>query len=99
LLEQGETINSILPMIFLFFRRMWIVHELKMSGKSESQILKELGGSSYYYKDIFNSLDNFTKEKFFYIFEQLELSEIQLKTSQKHEESILTMLIYNICKF
>jgi DNA polymerase III subunit delta len=98
LLEQGESLASIFPMIFLFFKRMWMVKELSRSGMQQKQILSELGGNAYYYKDIFNSLKNFTSKQFINIFKQLEQSEILLKTSQKHDESILTMIIYNICK-
>lgn len=98
LLEQGESLAAILPMIFLFFRRMWIVKELASSGLNQQQIVKNLGGSTYYYKDIFSSMNNFSTNHLLFIFEQIEQSEIQLKTSQKNEESILTMLVYYICK-
>jgi len=98
LLEQGESINSILPMIFLFFRRMWLVNDLLNRGMNRQKILAELGGSSFYYKDIFNSVNNFSKAKLISIIEHLEQADIQLKTSQKKDASILTMLIYNICK-
>ncbi len=98
LLEQGESLVSILPMIFLFFRRMWVVKELTKRGMNRQQIISELGGSAYYYKDIFASINNFSDSRISFIFEQLELSEIQLKTSQKSDESILTLLVYYICK-
>ncbi len=99
LLEQGESLAAILPMVFLFFRRMWVVKELASTGLSRQQIVKNLGGSEYYYKDIFSSMKNFSTPHLMIIFEQIEQSEIQLKTSQKHDESILTLLVYYICKF
>ena len=97
LLEQGESLTSIFPMIYLFFKRMWVVKELSNTGLKQKQILSELGGNAYYYKDIFNSLKNFSTPQFTSIFKHLEQSEILLKTSQKRDESILTMIIYNIC--
>jgi DNA polymerase-3 subunit delta len=98
LLEQGESLASIFPMVFLFFKRMWVVKEMLNSGMGQKQIVSELGGSSYYYKDIFNSHKNFSGAQLRTIFKNLEQSDILLKTSQKRDESILTMIIYNICK-
>lgn len=98
LLEQGESLASIFPMVFLFFKRMWVVKEMLKTGKRQKQIISELGGSPYYYRDIFSSQKNFSVGQLKHIFQYLEQSDILLKTSQKHDESILTMLIYNICK-
>lgn len=98
LLEQGETLASMLPMIYLFFKRMWIVKEMLNLGKAQKQILSELGGNAFYYRDIFKFHKNFSPSNFSTIFRNLEQSEILLKTSQKREDSILTMIIYNICK-
>lgn len=98
LLEQGESLAFILPMIFLFFKRMWIVKELVDKGFGQQQILSKIGGSSYYYRDIFSSIKNFSSDQLISIFEKLEFADIQLKTSQKTEESILTMIAYYICK-
>lgn len=98
LLEQGESLASIFPMIFLFFKRMWIVKEMINLGMGQKKILAELKGNAYYYKDIFSSHKIFSSQQFIVIFRQLEQAELLLKTSQKREESILTMIIYNICK-
>jgi len=98
LLEQGESLASIFPMVFLFFKRMWIVKEMLKMGKGQKQIVIDLGGNPYYYRDIFSSQKNFSTMQLKNIFKNLEQSDILLKTSQKHGESILTMLIYNICK-
>jgi len=98
LLEQGESLASIFPMIFLFFKRMWIVKEMINMGMGQNKILSELKGNAYYYKDIFNSHKIFSASQFRIIFKHLEEAELLLKTSQKREESILTMIIYNICK-
>lgn len=98
LLEQGESLASIFPMVFLFFKRMWVIKEMLKIGKGQKQIIAELGGSPYYYKDIFNSHNNFSISQLKEIFIILEQSDILLKTSQKHDDSILTMMIYNICK-
>ena len=98
LLEQGESLAAIIPMIFLFFKRMWIVKELINKGLGQKQIVSEMGGNPYYYRDIFNNQKNFSTGHLKNIFNHLEQSEVLLKTSQKHEESILTMMIYNICK-
>ena len=85
-------------MIFLFFKRMWIVKEMINLGMGQKKILAELKGNAYYYKDIFSSHKIFSSQQFIVIFRQLEQAELLLKTSQKREESILTMIIYNICK-
>jgi DNA polymerase III subunit delta len=98
LLEQGESLASIFPMVFLFFKRMWVVKEMLKTGMGQKQIVSELGGSPYYYKDIFNSHKKFSTVQLKNIFINLEQSDILLKTSQKRDESILTMIIYNICK-
>ena len=98
LLEQGESLASIFPMVFLFFKRMWVIKEMLITGKGQKQIVSELGGNPYYYRDIFSSQKNFSIAQLKEIFQNLEQADILLKTSQKHDESILTMLIYNICK-
>jgi DNA polymerase-3 subunit delta len=99
LLEQGESLAAILPMIFIFFRRMWVVKQLLEKNQSESSILQQLGGSSYAYRDIFATHTNFTYQHIHIIFEKILEAEIQLKTSQKSGESILTILSYFICNF
>ncbi len=99
LLEQGESMAAILPMIFIFFRRMWIVKQLLEKNHSEKNILNLLGGSSYAYRDIFATHTNFTNDHLHIIFEKILEAEIQLKTSQKTMESILTILSYFICNF
>ena len=67
--------------------------------QSESSILKQLGGSSYAYQDIFATHANFSYQHIHIIFEKILEAEIQLKTSQKSGESILTILSYFICNF
>jgi DNA polymerase-3 subunit delta len=99
LLEQGESMAAILPMLFIFFRRMWVVKQLLEKNQSESSILKQLGGSSYAYQDIFATHANFSYQHIHIIFEKILEAEIQLKTSQKSGESILTILSYFICNF
>lgn len=99
LLEQGESMAAILPMIFIFFRRMWVVKQLLEKKHSENSILKMLGGSSYAYRDIFATHQNFNYQHLHIIFEKILEAEVQLKTSQKSVESILTILSYFICIF
>jgi DNA polymerase-3 subunit delta len=99
LLEQGESMAAILPMIFIFFRRMYIVKQLLEKSHSEKNILNQLGGSSYAYRDIFATHGNFSYQHIQLIFEKILEAEIQLKTSQKSVESILTILSYLICNF
>jgi len=99
LLEQGESMAAILPMIFIFFRRMWAVKQLLEKNFSEKHILDILGGSSYAYRDIFATHGNFSYQHLQLIFEKILEAEIQLKTTQKAKESILTILSYFICNF
>ena len=99
LLEQGESMAAILPMIFIFFRRMWAVKQLFEKNHSEKSILGVLGGSSYAYRDIFATHRNFSHQHIHLIFNKLLEAEIQLKTTQKSAESILTILSYFICNF
>jgi DNA polymerase-3 subunit delta len=99
LLEQGEAMAAVLPMIFIFFRRMWIVKQLLDKNHSEAAILKQVGGSSYAYRDIFATHTNFSYQHIHIIFEKILEAEIQLKTSQRSAESILTILSYFICNF
>jgi DNA polymerase-3 subunit delta len=99
LLEQGDSLAAILPMIFIFFRRMWVVKQLYDKNHSEKSILNILGGSSYAYRDIFATHGNFSYQHLQIIFEKILEAEIQLKTSQKSVESILTILSYFICNF
>ena len=99
LLEQGESMAAILPMIFIFFRRMWAVKQLLEKNNSEKQILNLLGGSNYAYRDIFASHNNFSYQHIQLIFEKILEAELQLKTTQKATESILTILSYFICNY
>jgi DNA polymerase-3 subunit delta len=99
LIEQGESLAAILPMIFIFFRRMWVVKQLFEKNHSEKSILGILGGSSYAYRDIFATHTNFSYQHIHLIFNKLLEAEVQLKTSQKSAESILTILSYFICNF
>ena len=90
---------AILPMIFIFFRRMWAVKQLLEKNNSENQILSLLGGTSYAYRDIFATHGNFSYQHIQLIFEKILEAELQLKTTQKTTESILTILSYFICNF
>ncbi len=99
LLEQGESMAAILPMIFIFFRRMWVVKQLLEKNHSEKNILDLLGGSSYAYRDVFSTHSNFSYQHIKLIFEKILDAELQLKTTQKSPESILTILSYFICNF
>lgn len=99
LLEQGESMAAILPMVFIFFRRMWVVKQLLEKNHSEKNILDLLGGSSYAYRDIFATHSNFSNQHIQLIFEKILDAELQLKTTQKSPESILTILSYFICNF
>lgn len=99
LLEQGQSLAAILPMVFIFFRRIWIVKQLINKNNSQKEILEMLGGTSYSYRDIFASYGNFSYPHLELIFEKLLEAEFQLKTSQKSSESILTILSYFICNF
>lgn len=97
LLEQGEMLAAILPMIINFFRKMWVVKQLAGKNYSRSKILNEVGATEYAYRNIFAHYDNFSFNHIELIFHQLLNSEIQLKTSQKSPESIITILCYIIC--
>ena len=99
LLEQGEVLAGMLPALFTFFRRMWVVKELRQKNYSQGQILQMLNGNAYAYREIFAHLNNFDKKHIELIFSKLLEAETQLKTSQKSPESILTILCYFICIF
>ncbi len=98
LLEQGENLAAVLPILFTFFRRMWLVKELQNRGFNQKKILNELGGKQFVYKDIFATVSNFSVEHIKATIEKIEQCEFQLKTSQQQMESILTLLCYFICK-
>jgi len=98
LIEQGSSLAAILPMLFIFFRRLWVVKHLMAKRYSQNQILQKLSGSRYAYFDIFNSVENFSYQQIIMIMEKLEEAELQLKTSLKTNDSILTMLCFYICK-
>lgn len=99
LLEQGESLAAILPMLFIFFRRMWAVKQLLLKSHTQKQILEILGGNPYAYKDIFATCKNFSFQHLQFLFEKLLEAERYLKTTQKSAESILTILCYHICSF
>jgi len=98
LLEQGELLSAILPMLGNFFRRIWVVKYLTRKNQNQKQILKQLNGHPYAYNDIFASIGNFSDRQIEMILRMLEESELLLKTSMKKELSILSMVCYHICK-
>lgn len=97
LLEQGESLAAIIPMLFLFFRKINVVKELKAKQMSKNQILSTLGGHPFAYTDIFTAVDNFDYNQLNCIFEELQNAEVLYKTSQQSDQSILTKLYYTIC--
>ena len=98
LLEQGEAMSAVLPILTNFFRRIWAVKYLVSKNQSQAKILEQLKGHPYAYHDVFNSIANFTEQRLLTIFKMLEDSDLALKTSMKKELSILTMVCYHICK-
>ena len=98
LLEQGEVLVGILPMLYGFFRKIWLVKVLRAQKLNSNQILERLDGKMYFYKDIFTAEQKFTMVQLENVMERLLEAEIQLKTSQKPVDSILTMLCYYICQ-
>jgi DNA polymerase-3 subunit delta len=98
LLEQGEALAGILPMLYGFFRKIWLVKALRSRKLNDHQILQQLDGKLYFYKDIFIAEEKFTLPQIQQIMEKILDAEIKLKTSQAIHESILTMLCYYICQ-
>jgi len=99
LLEQGEVLAGMLPALFTFFRRMWVVKELRLKNYPQTQILQMLNGNAFAYREVFAHSNDFDKQHIEFIFSKLLEAESQLKTSQKSTESILIILCYFICKF
>jgi len=97
LLEQGEHLAGIIPMLFIFFRRIWVVQHLRAQNYSQSQILDKMSGSRFVYQDVFESAPKFSHTHLLQIFEKLQQADIELKSTQKSPGSILTMLCYFIC--
>jgi len=98
LLEQGEVLAGILPMLYGFFRKIWVVQSLRARKLSTEQILRQVDGKMYFYKDIFTAEQKFSRAQIRKVMERLLDAEVQLKTSQQPAESILTMLCYYICQ-
>jgi DNA polymerase-3 subunit delta len=98
LLEQGEALAGILPMIYLFFRKTWVVIRLREQSLTNAQILQKLSGTAFAYQDVFVAEKKFTLERIGLIMEKILEAEIQLKTTQQAHDSILTMLCYYICQ-
>jgi DNA polymerase III subunit delta len=98
LLEQGEVLAGILPMLYGFFRKIWMVKSLRAKKLDSNQILEQLDGKMYFYKDIFVAEQKFTMAQIKNVMERLLAAEVQLKTSQQPADSILTMLCYYICQ-
>ena len=98
LLEQGEALAGILPMLYGFFRKIWVVKVLRSRKLNDSQILQQLDGKLYFYKDIFLAEQKFSWQQIQQSMERILDAEVQLKTSQTTPESILTMLCYYICQ-
>ena len=97
LLEQGESLAALLPLIFIFFRRMLIVKELILKKLNRKQILEKVSGNAYLYSDIFTNINKFTLEEIIGVLESIENAELEFKSTQKTNSSILTMLCYQIC--
>jgi DNA polymerase-3 subunit delta len=97
LLEQGESLAALLPLLFIFFRRMMLVKELLLKKFNRKQILEKVSGNAYLYNDIFTNVNNFTINEIMAIIESIESAELEYKTTQKSDSSILTMLCYQIC--
>jgi DNA polymerase III subunit delta len=97
LLEQGEALAGILPMLSGFFRKIWLVRSLRSKNLKTGDILQQLGGTTYSYQDVLVAAERFTALQIQASLEEILQAEIQLKTSQKSHDSILTMLCYNIC--
>jgi len=98
LLEQKDSLTAILPNLFTFFRRIWIVKQLRAKNLNNRQILSEVKGNQFGYIDVFSSIENFSYKKIFSIIQTLEKTEVQLKTTQRSSESLFTILCYSICK-
>jgi len=97
LLEQGEALAGILPMLFGFYRKIWMVKILRSKKLRNQEILQQLDGTAYAYRDIFLAEEEFTLEQIGFIMEKILDAEVQLKSSQRKNDSILTMLCYYIC--
>jgi DNA polymerase-3 subunit delta len=97
LLEQGESLAALLPLLFIFFRRMLLVKELVLKKYNRKQILEKVAGNAYLYNDIFTNVNNFTSDEIMAVIESIETAELDYKTTQKPDLSILTMLCYKIC--
>jgi len=97
LLEHGNNLAAILPIIYLFFQKLWIIKYLKERGKNQPAILREVNGLEYQWREAFAGVENYSIETIIHALEEILKSEILLKTSQKSEKSILSLLLFHIC--
>lgn len=97
LLEQGQVLAAMIPMLFIYFRRMWVVGRLVRQNMSREQILGRLKGNPYAYRDVFACFSNFTDSQLTGILAHLEKADLELKTSQKDEKSIFSMICLQVC--
>ena len=71
LLEQGDSMSMILPVLFNFFRKIWVVKQLRSKNYNQSQIVNQLGGNAYIYQDVFTAVNNFSIQQILSIIEKL----------------------------
>lgn len=97
LLEQGDKLAAIIPLIYTQFRKIWIVKASQLKQESRQALLSKVKSPAWQWDDAFKAAELYRLQEIKRIFEHLLEAEIQLKTSQKSETSILSLLFFKIC--
>lgn len=98
LLEAGQNINYITAVLFAFFRKLLIVASLKEKGKQKQEIVESLNLSDFQFKEINETLNNFSMTQLKKAIKYLHEVDLASKTSTIDDGSGLQMLCYKICR-
>lgn len=98
LIQSGESIVMLIAVLFAYYRKLLLAAFLRKKGLTPAQIREQMRISDFQYRGITAGLNKTDFEQIKRVIHLLKKADIQAKSSNISELSILQMLCYKICR-
>ncbi len=98
MLESGQSVLAINPILFAYFKRLLMVSTLKQRNYNRTRIAETLNLSDFQVRDFLTNSQHFNIQELKGVVEYLNEVDITLKSTNAGETGVLQMLCYKICR-
>ncbi len=98
LIQSGEKIVRLIPVLFAFYRKLLLAAHLRQKGLTPVQVREQMHMSEFQYRGITAGLNKTDFKQIKSVIRLLQNVDIQAKSSSISELTMLQMLCYKICR-